>query len=94
MRSLDKLHARNTDGRGAAALHLLNEGGGPTKSKTSKVEIKAAQAACLIAVVSISWDTLDEAIVVANFVMQRVMSAAGAVIRPRARRARVSAHMS
>ena len=45
-------------------------------------------AACLIAVVSISWDTLDEAIVVANFVMQRVMSAAaGAVIRPRARRA-------
>ena len=45
-------------------------------------------AACLIAVVSISWDTLDDAIVVANFVMQRVMSAAaGAVIRPRARRA-------
>ena len=39
-------------------------------------------------VVSISWDTLDEAIVVANFVMQRVMSAAaGAVIRPRVRRA-------
>ena len=35
---------------------------------------------------SISWDTLDEAIVVANLVMQRVMSA-GAVIRPRARRA-------
>ena len=45
----------------ASAVHLLNEGG-PTKSKTS-----AAQAACLIAVVSISWDTLDEAIVVANF---------------------------
>ena len=78
----------------AAALHLLNEGG-PTKSKTSYVEIKAAQAACLIAVVSISWDTLDDAIVDANFVMQRVISAAaGAVIRPRARRARVSAHMS
>ena len=41
-------------------------------------------------VVSISWDTLDEAIVVANSVMQRVMSAAaaaGAMIRPRARRA-------
>ena len=37
---------------------------------------------------SISWDTLDEAIVVANLVMQRVMSAAVvAVIRPRARRA-------
>ena len=73
----------------ASAVHLLNEGG-PTKSKTS-----ATQAACLIAVVSISWDTLDEAIVVANFVMQRVMSAAaGAVIRPHARHARVSAHMS
>ena len=66
----------------ASAVHLLNEGG-PTKSKTS-----AAQAACLIVVVSISWDTLDDAIVVANFVMQRVMSAAaGAVIRPHARRA-------